>query len=631
MTQLLRVAAIASAVAGVVDPAMMMSGATRPRLAVVVSIAEPPELPLAGRVRDRLVRSLGAAYEIVPQIDSNTAAAIVIGDRYPDEPVRESLPVATVTIANETGPVLSARRILGQAQDEPRVEGPRVRVVRVETPREVPAATAIHVDVEVEGLAAGGRTTDVTARIAGLEVGRASHQWSADRERWRAGIDVVPIGEPPWIVRVDARTPVVSGSPSLTLATSGRNVAEGETTAGTASSTRSARLKASRSMLDGADTSVDLRRNAFRVEVYEPRPSWAATFVRRALEADARFQVESVSFSSRGIAARTRDDVPLSDPRIDAFDVLIVGGLDRLSAADVRSLDRYMRERRGAVVLLPDLGIDRWPVRELLPVAPLTERLLEQPVKLETTKGVASLEVSELLVPGNLTPGIDLVSSVAGSDPSPVIVSMPHGGGRLLLSGAMDAWRFRAADGGAFDRFWQATIAGLALAAPPPIDVSVVPPLLGPGERGEVIVRLLEDAPVSASIDGDQAIRLRPEPETGVFRGTFTARGTPGRSTIEVLAAGARRRTASRTLLVQADVRRVTPGAAPALSMLASSHRGIDVAPDRIADLERFVRGAVASPRSVVVRHPMRSGWWMIPFAVCLSAEWWVRRRRGLR
>ncbi|HMD34668.1 MAG TPA: hypothetical protein VKH42_06865 [Vicinamibacterales bacterium] len=599
MTRLLRVAAIAIAVAGVVDPAITMSGATRPRLAVVVSVAEPPDLPLpggarspaafapsalrrgrAGRVRDRLVRSLGAAYEIVPQIASDTAAAIVIGDTYPDEPVRDSLPVATVTIASETGP--------------------NVRIVRVETPREVPAATAIHVDVEVEGLAVVGRTTDVTVRIAGLEVGRASHRWRAGRERWRAGFDVVPIGGPPWIVRVE---------------TGSRTVAEGEATA-----------------LDAAaDAFVDLRPNAFRVKVYEPRPSWATTFVRRALEADARFQIESVSFSSRGIAARTRDDVPLNDPRIDAFDVLIVGGLDRLSVADVRSLDRYMRERRGAVVLVPDLGIDRWPVRELLPVAPLTERLLERPVKLETTRGVASLEVSELLLLASPTPGLDVVSSVAGSDPSPVIVSMAHGGGRLFLSGAMDAWRFRAAGGGAFDRFWRAAIAGLAMAAPPPIDVSVEPPLLRPGERGELIVRLLEDAAVSASIDGDQAIRLHPEPEAGVFRGTFRARRTPGRSTIEVRAAGAERRTASRTLLVQPDVRRVTPDAAPALSMLASSHRGIDVAPDRIADLERFVHGAAASPRSTVVRHPMRSAWWMIPFAVCLSAEWWMRRRRGLR
>jgi hypothetical protein len=576
VTRLLRLAAIAIASAGVVDPAITMSGAMRPRLAVVVSIAEPSALPLASPVRDRLARNLGAAYEIVSQITSDSAGVIVIGDRYPDGSVPDSLPVATVTTANNAGP--------------------SVRIVRVETPREVPAATAIHVDVEVEGLAVAGRTTDVRVRIADLEVGRASHRWAADRERWRAGVDVVPIGEPPFVFRIEART---VGREVITLDSA-------------------------------ADTSVDVRRHAFRVQVYEPRPSWATTFLRRALEADARFQVESVSFSSRGIAARTRDDVSLSDPRIDSFDVLVVGGLDRLSVADVRSLERYMRERHGGVVLAPDQRIDKGSIRDLLPAAPLTERLLERSVKLET-RGAASLEASELLVSGNLTPGSHVVAQTAGSDPSPVIVSMPHGGGRLLLSGAMDAWRFRAADGGAFDRFWQSTIAGLALAAPPPIDVRVVPLLLRPGERGDVIVRLREDAPVSASIDGDQAIRLRPEPEAGVFRGTFTARGTPGRSTIDVQVAGAHGQSASRTLLVLADIRRVTPDAAPALSMLASSHRGIDVTPDHLADLERFVRNTVPSPRTTLVRHPMRSTWWILPFAVCLSAEWWMRRRRGLR
>jgi len=65
--------------------------------------------------------------------------------------------------------------------------------------------------------------------------------------------------------------------------------------------------------------------------------------------------------------------------------------------------------------------------------------------------------------------------------------------------------------------------------------------------------------------------------------------------------------------------------------MLATSHRGIDVAPDHVADLERFVRGAVASPSTPLVRHPMRSTWWILPFAFCLSAEWWIRRRQGLR
>ena len=88
-----------------------------------------------------------------------------------------------------------------------------------------------------------------------------------------------------------------------------------------------------------------------------------------------------------------------------------------------------------------------------------------------------------------LPPGADVVARVPGVDAAPVIVSMPRGDGRLLLSGAMDAWRFRAADNGAFDRFWQSTIAGLALAVPPPIAIGVEPPLLRPGERGDVTVR----------------------------------------------------------------------------------------------------------------------------------------------
>jgi hypothetical protein len=70
---------------------------------------------------------------------------------------------------------------------------------------------------------------------------------------------------------------------------------------------------------------------------------------------------------------------------------------------------------------------------------------------------------------------------------------------------------------------------------------------------------------------------------------------------------------------------------ASSLAMLASSHRGIDVTPDHVVDLERFLRGAVTSPRTTVVRHPMRSTWWILPFAICLSAEWWLRRRGGLR
>lgn len=578
----LRLVAFAIAVAGLIDPAIQVSGASRARIAVVV---QQPASAVAGDVRDRVIRDLSASYDIASAVTSDAAAAVVIGDRYPDEHMPDALLVATVSTA-----------------DAPT---PGVRIVRVDAPREVPPATAMRLDVEIEADRAAGRTTDVSVGIAGIEVGRASHRWTADQERWRARIDALPIGDPPYVLRV--------------------------------------RLKPDATE---ADVVVDVRRAPFRVQFFDPRPSWAATFVRRALEGDPRFEVAGLGFTSRGTATRSGGDVPLGDPRLDRFDVIVAGGLDRLSAADARALERYMRERGGAVVLVPDQRIDAGPARDLvsasIPLSPssgvrlqpdLIERLLEQPATLAMTPPAASLRASELLVAGALTPGTEVIARIPGSDGSPVVVSMPRGEGRLMLSGAMDAWRFRAADDRAFDRSWRSTIAGLALAVPPPVAISVEPPLLRPGERGDVIVRVRSRGVtwVTASLDGDQPIRLRPEPEAGVYRGRFTAKTAPGRSTIEVRAGGAQPISASRTLLVQPDVRRVRPDAAPSLAMLASSHRGIDVAPDRVADLERFLRDTVDVPRTTRVRHPMRSTVWLVPFTVCLSAEWWLRRRRGRR
>jgi hypothetical protein len=294
-----------------------------------------------------------------------------------------------------------------------------------------------------------------------------------------------------------------------------------------------------------------------------------------------------------------------------------------------------MRSRGGAVVVVPDQRIDAGPARDFVSGILLTERLLEQPATLTVTPPAAQLRASELLVMRAVAPGSEVIARVPGADPAkalPVIISAPRGSGRLLLSGAMDAWRFRAADNAAFDRFWQSTIAGLALAVAPPIAIAVDPPLLRPGELAAVTVRLRpRDAiAVSASVDGDQPIRLMPEPEAGVYRGRFVAKQRPGLSTVEVRAAAAQPLSASHRFLVSADAHRV-PSNGPPLAMLASSHRGIDVSPDRVADLERFIRGAVTAPQTRQDRHPMRSAWWMLPLAVCLSAEWWIRRRRGLR
>jgi hypothetical protein len=460
-------------------------------------------------------------------------------------------------------------------------------------PRDVPAGTAIRVDAELESVGAAGTTADVTVSIGGLEVGRVSQPLRDERERWRAALDVVPVGAPPWIVRAAVAQPDKAGLAGTSV----------------------------------AHTVVGLRRDPLAVQIYEPRPSWATTFVRRALESDARFRVESISVSSRGVAARTKRSVALSAPELDSLDVIIVGGLDRLSAAEVRALDRFMRDRGGAVVLVPDARVDGGPAGELMPQA--TERLLERPAVLSMKAGAAPLEASELLrFPSPA--GVEGEVVAAAVDGSPIVVSLPRGRGRLFISGAMDAWRYRASADRGFDRFWQAAVAALALAAPPPIDVRISPPVLRPLERGVVSVRLRSGTgPVTASVD-DETIRLWPEPETGTYQGIFTARKTAGRMSIEVTAAGDRPHTTARDAVVQDSVEAPVRSGVP-LSLLAASHRGIDVTPERLDELQRFVRGAIRAQGVAGVTRPLRSTWWMLPFGACLSAEWWLRRRRGRR
>ena len=97
----LRLIAFAIAVAALVDPAITLSGAARPRLAVVaLRSAAPDDL----RVRDRLVRDLSGAFEVVANVTSDAAAAVLIGDRIPDDSVPHELRVATVTMPDEVAP-----------------------------------------------------------------------------------------------------------------------------------------------------------------------------------------------------------------------------------------------------------------------------------------------------------------------------------------------------------------------------------------------------------------------------------------------------------------------------------------------------------------------------------------------
>jgi hypothetical protein len=368
------------------------------------------------------------------------------------------------------------------------------------------------------------------------------------------------------------------------------------------------------------------------VEFVDARPSWASTFVRRALEGDPRFRVESMSGESRGVVTKTAGAVPLADAQLGRFDAVVLGGLERLAATDIAGVERYMRERGGAVVLLPDQRIEAGPARALLPE--FTERLLERPATLVSPSGGAVLRASELLVAQGLPVGAEVLMQMPEQGGGAVIVTMPQAGGRLLVSGAMDAWRYRAADEAAFDRFWQSTIAGLALTTPPPIDVEVTPAVLRPREAATVTVRVrgAEPARVSAAFGG-QPIRLVPEAGRGMYRGRVTAgeSSRPATLDVEVVdARGGRQSTVQPVPIVADAAPRVTAVAAP-LSLLSASHHGLDVPPGRTGEIVQALRQSVRPTHAIARQHPMRSPWWLAPFVGCLAAEWWQRRREGLR
>jgi len=239
------------------------------------------------------------------------------------------------------------------------------------------------------------------------------------------------------------------------------------------------------------------------------------------------------------------------------------------------------------------------------------------------------MDASELLVFRGRLEGADVLARAAGSN-DPVIAVVPHGSGRLLFSGALDAWRSRAERGVEFDRFWQSAIAGLALATPPAVEVRVTPSLPVAGERMNVSVRVHGEArSVSAALETGEMVRLWPDASAGAFTGSFAAPAAAGAHHIEAIAEGAARSTGRAAYYVNAGVRNAAPSAP--LALAAASHGGINVGANDLPALERHLRETIAPSRAPIRRRPMRSPWWLIPFAGCVSGEWWLRRRRGLR
>src|SRR5262249_38549020 len=135
-------------------------------------------------------------------------------------------------------------------------------------------------------------------------------------------------------------------------------------------------------------------------------------------------------------------------------------------------------------------------------------------------------------------------------------------------------------------------------------------------------------ASVVATLDGSGPVHLWPTADVGQFRGSLRAPSSPGIYRLRVTGNGA---TTDVPLVVATDVRRATPSAGRLLDAWASARGGRAFSASEIDQLPSALTAAIRPAARLETWHPMRSAWWIAPFAFALSGEWWLRRRRGLR
>ncbi|MBP6715545.1 MAG: hypothetical protein KA205_01670 [Acidobacteria bacterium] len=592
LARALRLIAIVIAMLGVVDPAFTWPRTDRPLVALIDAGSRG-----ATAATDRIARALAANYDVHRGPIAGAESTVLVGTVLPG-----ATPAVSGTVV-AVAPTVAARRVEIIAATAPAVASPAARIPVVVTLRAVGVkGRTLRVDVLDGRVLLDRRTIVVPDDDARLEVtlSAAALQIGLTRLMIRVSDDAA-----------DGAAPAASDINAIG---------------------------------DEAVTVTEVADARWPVLVVDARPSWMSTFVRRAIEADRRFMVTSRVNTSTTVAVESGNAPALSN--VDAltpFAAIVIGAPDALAAGDVRALEMFARRRGGTVVLLmdrPDSG----------PFAVLTGAVAWRDVRgverrvLATPAG--SLVATELAVPTSLAAGVDVLAA-AGNAETPAIWQTPLGAGRVIVNGALDAWRYRVREQNGFARFWTHTIGRAAASAPPPISVEPATRVLAPNASLDVRVTVravqLSDATkpaptvavraraIAQGATGDGApVRLWPTPERGVFAGSLTVGATQGTHRIvadAVSADGAALGSAS------ADVFTGEVLSAPAsqdLAAWATAQGGVSVTEADAPALERALRAHASPPMAEQVR-PMRSLWWLPVFIAALGGEWWLRRRRGER
>ena len=619
----LRAVAIVIAIVAAIDPAITTVRSGRP-IVSVRAIDPSADSALALRVARQLRRDA----RVIPARFDAADAVIFVGDAPPPLGVGADVPMFIV-------------------RDDAR---PRVLIESVRAPNVASVSANRRIDVTVRTVGARNRTLQVLLRNGDIVVDRVQLPITDDTVVSRVQLSFVATAVGAAQLQVEA---TVLGGTLLSRAAK-------------------IDIRTSNTLRVRAELLVDVVDRPLSILFYDPRPSWISTFVRRAIERDRQFVVTSRVVTSRNIStsAGTPPDRLDDIASIARFDAIVVGVPEALTDRDIVGLEAFMRQRGGSVVMLLDQRA-RGPYDRLLGVREWRYQNSGAPVAIGLAAAAnIELRASELLWPAVLPDAATSVattfvvrnaadttknaqtrraSPAAVADNRPVIWNKPVGAGQLYVSGALDAWRFRDSASSSFDRGWQVIIGEAASEALPPLTASLSEQILTPGESAELFVVVRDAALKPASLQALRAnasavlesgppdslqrtpIRLWPDGAVGSLRASLRAPHHIGNARVMISANGHR---AYVPLVVDSIVSRPI-AAHPALSTAFAASRGGQVInASKLATLNSAVaRSLNAAPRRERWRrerwHPMRAPWWLLPFAMALSGEWWMRRRRG--
>ncbi len=594
LARALRILAWLIAIAAFVDPVITAKRDVQVPISVVTVRTASLDLPMADGVTrratlDRAVEGLesrlGSAYRVLYREQAPDSADGCAGAE------------ACVWVGDDTAAPAHASVSMPQfaliAADP---LSPNVAVRNVSAAQIQHAEAFGRMRVSLEGHGVAGARTDVRVLDDGRELGVTTHTWLAGETEADVTVDWWPVHDGLRRITVEA----VPLDPEV-------------------------------SDLDNrVSVVVHVTRAQLPVLIYEPRPSFATTFVRRALEADSRLRVDARSRVSPRTSVTTPAAPALTAASLDEVALVVVGGLEALSNAEAGLLRRYVERRGGALLLLPD-RLPSGPAARLMP-NPVEERLVGQP------EAAGVLRATEWAVTRAPDP-VDRVLASLDSGAA-VVVESRVGRGRIVVSGAMDAWRHRGLGDG-FEEFWRALAAGLAAGTGAALDVR---PRATAVVAGEAVVLEVEDRSLLTPADAwppvEAWLTCQDEEQTPL---TVWPAAAPGTYRIDASAA---RAGVCAVEVATADGGAVAPvsyvdvvetraegaaGPTGSLTRIARSRAGAAFGVEQLDRLASAVVEAAPRRREPSEVHPFRTGWWILVFAGALGGEWWLRRRNGQR